>query len=374
MKNIFIIGSKGYNKNYGGWETFVTKLIDNYSDSKTLFHISEIYNSKNKSERINNNLIVDKIFTKKCGNATMLLYTIKSFKYYLNYIEKNNISNAIIYVLGLKLGLFLKLFKKKIKNLNIKIYLNPDGMEYKRAKWNYIIKSFFKISEKSMINNSDLVICDSKEIEKHINNKYKSVKTTYIAYGAENVKIKTSEKEILDNYNLKKEDYFLIVGRFVPENNYELIIKEFMKSSTNKQLVIISNIEHNNFYEQLLNKTNFNNDKRIILLGPIYEQESLTIIRKNAFAYIHGHSVGGTNPSLLEAMNITKLNILYDVCYNKEVGGKTCLYFNDENNNLKNLINSNLTEIKNKLGKQSKGRISKYYTWNAVIEKYKKIF
>lgn len=168
----------------------------------------------------------------------------------------------------------------------------------------------------------------------------------------------------------------MIVGRFVPENNYELMIKEFMKSKTKKDLVIISNIEENKFYKELKEKTKFDTDKRIKFVGAIYDKEALIYIRENAYAYLHGHSAGGTNPSLLEALATTKVNILFNAVYNVEVGMMACLYFSNKEKDLKNIIeraDQFDEKTRQKYGELAKDRIKKEYTWKLIVEKYKKI-
>ena len=114
----------------------------------------------------------------------------------------------------------------------------------------------------------------------------------------------------------------------MPENNYETMIAEFMKSTTSKKLVIITNIEKNKFYERLKQKTEFYKDERIKFVGTVYNKDLLKEIRKNAYGYLHGHEVGGTNPSLLEALATTNLNLLLDVGFNREVAMDGALYFN----------------------------------------------
>ena len=203
--------------------------------------------------------------------------------------------------------------------------MNPDGLEWKRDKWNWLIKQCFKISEKYSIKYCDSVVCDSKAIKKYIDEKYKKYNkpSKYIAYGSylDNKKVSEKTKQFIkEKYRTKPNDYYLVVARFVPENNLEFIINEFIKSKTKKKLIILTNVEKNKYYNYLLNKTNFDKDKRIIIPGPIYDQELLREIRVGSFAYIHGHSAGGTNPSLLEALSTTDINILYDVSYNREVG------------------------------------------------------
>lgn len=377
MKHIFIIGSRGYKASYGGWETFVTKLVDNYNDNTVLFHISGLSENKDiLNNKISNNLITDSFYIKKNGGLKMLLCTIKSFKYYIKYIKDNNIENSYIYILGLKLGPFLKIYKNKLKKLKITTLVNPDGLEHERSKWSYPVKKFFLLSEKWMLNNCNIIVCDAKGIKKYIDLKYPSLKnkTIYIAYGTDKINISNiDEDDILKDYNLKKNNYLLMVGRFVPENNFELVINEFMKSNINKDLIIISNISSSNYYNDIISKTNCLTDKRIKFIDGVYDEIKLSIIRKNAYAYIHGHSVGGTNPSLLEALSLTNLNILYNVNFNKDVGNNACIYF-DEKHSLTKILNNIDTYDSKKMGKECKEIIKNNFTWEIIVQKYKKLF
>ena len=378
-KKVFIIGSRGYHYNYGGWETFVSNLVDNYNDSDTIFHISELSDNKIDEyleNRVNDNVIVNYFCVKQKGGVQMLLCTIKAFRYYLKYIKDNNINNAYFYILGLKLGPLLKLYRKQLNRLNITVLVNPDGLEHERSKWNILVKKFFLYSEKSMLNNCDTIICDAKGIKKYIDNKYPSLKnrTRYIAYGTNKIDLSNvDEDNILKEYNLNKDNYILMVGRLVPENNYELVINEFMNSKIDKQLVIVSNINNSKYYQELINKTKCLNDKRIVFIDGIYDNIKLSVVRKNAYAYIHGHSVGGTNPSLLEALSLTKLNILYEVNFNKDIGNNSCLYFKLDGSLTKILNNINSYD-REKLSLEAKGIINNNFTWDIIVSKYKKIF
>lgn len=377
MRHIFIIGSRGYRAKYGGWETFVTNLVDNYNDDNTIFHVSGLSEKEEKlNNKISNNLVTDSFYIKQNGGIKMLLCTMKAFRYYIKYIKENNISNSYIYVLGLKLGPLLKLYKNKLNSLGITILVNPDGLEHERSKWNYLVKKFFLLSEKWMLFNSDIIVCDAKGIKKYIDLKYPKLKkkTIYIAYGTNSINLKDiNEKNVLKEYNLSKNNYCLMVGRFVPENNYELVIDNFMKSKINKKLVIVSNISSSNYYNEVVEKTKCASDDRIVFIDGIYDQLKLAVIRKNAYAYIHGHSVGGTNPSLLEALSLTNLNILYDVCFNKDVGKDACIYFNNENNLIR--ILDNIDKYDSKLmSKKCKEIIKNNFTWDIIVNKYKNIF
>ena len=379
MKNVFIIGSRGYHFNYGGWETFVSNLVDNYNDKETIFHIATITTKKEEKEiKINDNILVNPIYVSIKGSPAMFLFSVKSFFFYLKYVKKNDLSKSYFYILGLKLANFLGMTKNILKRYNIITLVNPDGLEHKRGKWNYLVKKFFLFSEKSMLKNSDKIICDAIGIKEYIDTTYPKLKnkTTYIAYGANSIKFTDEFKnETLKEYNLLDGNYLLMVGRCVPENNYVLVIKEFLKSSINKELVIISNISNGNYYNKLIKETNCLSDKRIRFIDGVYDNKKLAVIRKCAYLYIHGHSVGGTNPSLLEALSLTDLNILYDVNFNHDIGSSSCLYFKEENS-LKELLDNKeyLDSQKEQLGKKAKKIIQNNFTWDIIVKKYKKIF
>ena len=383
-KNIFIVGARGYHFPYGGWETFVDNLIDNTKDKTIKYYITNLTHEKKEKKKISyqSNVEIHNIYVPAQGFVTMFTFTIISINHFINYIKKKKMNNVILVVLGCKVGPLFLIWRPILHKLGVKVIINPDGLEWKREKWAWWIKQCFKISERYSIKYSDYCVCDSKAILEYVNKKYKKSKTlsTFIAYGAyENTKAYKTKmvKELWEKYQISSKNYYLIVGRFIPENNYETMIKEFMKSKTKKDLVIICNLEKNKFYQQLKENTNFDKDKRIKFIGSVYEQESLLYFRQHAYAYIHGHSAGGTNPSLLEALANTNVNILYDVSYNKEVGENSCFYFTKEENNLKKVINKTekLTEKEQKdYGALAKERIHKEYTWDLVVNKYSKLF
>ena len=269
--------------------------------------------------------------------------------------------------------------------MDILLFVNPDGCEWKREKWNYFVRKYLKLSERCMAKYADLLICDSINIEQYIKETYSKYQpnTTFIAYGSDLPEQKNTsiDENALENWYKEKQviknEYYLIVGRFVPENNYEIMIKEFMKSNTKKDLVIITNVEKNRFYEELNQKTHFEKDKRIKFVGTVYDSNLLNEIRKNAYGYLHGHEVGGTNPSLLEALSSTKLNLLLDVNFNREVADDSSIYWNKDENNLSNLLNS-LENIKPEEIQQyeikAKERIKDIYNWQKIVKQYETIF
>ena len=380
MKHVFIIGSKGIPANYGGFETFADELVSRKKAKDIEYHVACMNASKDITYKGTDCFSVN---VPNVGPAKAVIYDLKAIKRATEIAEQQNLHDGILYILACRIGPFVQYATKKLRKRGFKIYVNPDGHEWMRAKWNAAIKKYWKFSEKLMVKHADLLICDSKNIEKYIKDEYSQYhpSTTFIAYGADTAKSKLKEdsRELLDWYkkfNIKPRDYYLIVGRFVPENNYETIIREFTRSKTKKDLVIITNIEHNKFYDKLLEATHFNQDSRIKFVGTVYDKNLLKKIRELSHAYIHGHFVGGTNPSLLEALASTDINILYDCGFNREVAEDGALYFSKADGNLTELINETdkiPTEKIHKLSQQAKKRIEEFYIWNKIVEEYENV-
>ncbi len=387
-KHVFIVGCKGIPTRYGGFETFVDKLTEYRTDENIQYHVARIlddkeYNPQNTEYQYNNAHCFD-IKQRTGGPARAIFYDIDAIKYCINFIKEHNIKDPIVYVLACRIGPFIGGLKKKIHKLGGKLYVNPDGHEWKRAKWSAPVRKYWKLSEKLMVKHADFLVCDSLGIESYIKEDYKKYnpKTTFIAYGAETSAstLKDDDEKVLNWYgkfNIKPKNYYLIVGRFVPENNFEVMIKEFMKSKTKKDLVIITGYEGVGLYDELKEKTHFDKDKRIKFVGTVYDQQLLKKIREDAYGYIHGHSVGGTNPSLLEALGRTDLNLLFDVCFNREVGQDGAKYWTKEYGLLAQMLEraDQMTDQEiEEIGTKAKERIDKYYSWEYITQRYEELF
>lgn len=393
---VFLVGAKNIGS-YGGYETFVEKLTKyNKEDSLIKYYVAckssgtsainenDLENVKiiSDTEFIHNNAKCFKVNVPNIGAAQAIYYDVASLHQCLKYIEQERIKNPIVYILTCRIGFFLNYFYKKIHKLGGKIFLNPDGHEWLREKWSYPIKKYWKLSEKLMVKHSDLIICDSLEIESYIHKMYKKYnpKTTFIPYGAEMIDGKNFDTSILykwyEKYNIVSKNYYLIVCRFVPENNFETIIREYVKSNTKKDLVIITT-NNPKFMSKLEAKLHFSEDKRIKFVGTVYEEQLLQQIRMNAYAYIHGHEVGGTNPSLLESLATTDINLLLNVPFNAEVGKNGVFYWSKKENNLSELINTidslSHQEIMN-ISTKAKQRIYDLYNWENIVNMYERIF
>ncbi len=388
IQHVYIVGSKGIPANYGGFETFVEKLTAGQENRQIKYHVASRFDNSEqagKKQRFEyNGADVFSIDVPNIGSAQAIVYDYKALKEAIRISKQNQDKHPIFYVLANRSGPFAKHFAKEIHALGGRFYLNPDGHEWARAKWPKPVRKYWKYSEKKMVAAADLIIADNPEIEKYIKKEYSSFhpQTTYIAYGTDlqRSKLTMKDQKVRDWFKQKRiteNNYFLVVGRFVPENNYETMIREFMTSRTKKDFVLVTNVEKNRFYERLKQRTHFDQDPRIKFVGTVYDQELLKYIRENAFAYFHGHEVGGTNPSLLEALSMTRLNMLIDVPFNRAVAKEGAMYWNKAIGNLTAQINQTETYDKKRIidyTQAARKRVTDEFTWESIIAKYEELF
>lgn len=382
VQHIFIVGSKGIPGNYGGYETFVDKLTEYHQNNPNLkYHVACKAKDTKTFEYHNADCFDVKV--PSIGPAQAIYYDVAALNQCVRYIKRHNIQHPIVYILACRIGPFAAHFQRVIHKLGGKLYINPDGHEWMRAKWSAPVRKYWKISEQLMTKHCDLLICDSKNIEDYIHDEYGKYnpKTTFISYGAETRKSKLADDDpkLIAWYKekgLSPKSYYLVVGRFVPENNYETMIREFMKSHSKRDFALITNVS-DKFLEELKEKTHFDQDSRIKFVGTVYDKELLMKIRENAYGYFHGHEVGGTNPSLLEALGSTDLNLLLDVGFNREVAEDSALYWTKQSGNLASLIDwadgMNADEI-SELGKKASLRIVEAYSWQHIADEYESRF
>lgn len=403
VQHVFLIGAKSFGA-YGGYETFINKLTEYHENTKEIqYHVACKANGQgcmdesklngvtilSEDEFLYHNAHGFKIrVPERLGSAQAVYYDMAALRKSCEIIERDKMAHPIVYIMACRIGPFMHAFFERIHKLGGKIFLNPDGHEWMRTKWSPSVRKYWKESERLMVKYSDLIVCDSVNIEKYIHESYdgkclrgSNPRTTFIAYGAETRKSRLSDNEEgflswLEEHGASVGHYYLIVGRFVPENNYKTMLREFMRSHTSKDLLVITN--PNEKLEACLERElHFHSDARIKFVGTVYDQELLMKIRENAYGYLHGHEVGGTNPSLLEALGSTNLNLLLDVGFNKEVAREAALYWNKEQGNLAALIDqadAMEQEAVEKIGVLAKERIEQAYSWQFICDQYRKIW
>lgn len=393
MQHVFICGAKSIGR-YGGYETFVDMLavhFEQYEDVQ--LHILCKANGEGcMDERTLPGAVSTgsntfsyhgahciKLPVPNLGPASAIWYDVQAVSTCLQYCAQNHIEAPVLYILTCRIGPFIGGLKRRLKKLGGQLQLNPDGHEWMRQKWSAPVRRYWKLSEKQMVHAADLVICDSLRIEEYIQAEYAAFhpSTTYISYGADITPSPLAQDDPafqgwLAQHGLTAGEYYLVVCRLVPENNVETILREFMHSSTRRKLAVIAT-PNSKLYAQLDEKLHFSSDERICFTGVVYDAPLLKKIRENAYAYFHGHQVGGTNPSLLEGLGATPLNLLLDVGFNREVALDAALYWTKEPGDLSALIaraDALPAAERSRLGAMAKERIRTHYSWPYIAGQY----
>lgn len=355
-KKLAILGIVGVPANYGGFETLVENLLDLLPK---FYDVTIFCERKSYPEKLESYKGAKLIYlNQKANGAQSILYDsislLRSYKKE-DYILLLGVSGAIMIP-------FLKPFTKA------KIVSHIDGLEWKRDKWGWFAKKFLKFSEMLAIRFSDGVIADNRHIQKYITEEY-SHSSYLIAYGANHVspvEIESYQKK----FSFLGKPYVFTVCRIEPENNVEMQLRAFKECEIGMPYVVVGNWNANDYGMRLYH--DYSKVKNIILYNPIYEMEELNVLRSNCFFYLHGHSAGGTNPSLVEAMYLGLPVIAYGVNYNRETTFGKALYFNNFEE-LKDLLLQIRTLNRDQIRKDLCKLAKKNYSWEAITKKYVKM-
>lgn len=350
---VALIGTAGLPANYGGFESlaeYLTKYLGKRFDI-TVYCSGKLYENKIKSY----NKAQLKYIPLHANGVQSIPYDIISIFNALFYADVL----LILGVSGCVIVPFVKLISRKT------IIVNIDGLEWKRAKWGKAAKWFLKYSEKLAVKYADTIIADNKVIQQYVKDSY-GVTSELIAYGADHASIENLTPELIAEYPFLHEKYAFKVCRIEPENNIEMILDAFSTFPA-LSMVLIGNWNNSNYGKTMKEKFKF--FKNIHLLDPIYDQNILNQIRSNCFIYVHGHSAGGTNPSLVEAMYLGLPIISFGINYNIETTENKALYFNTREELIKVLINLENVHLKAIADKMVKIAIKKY-SWSIIAEQY----
>ena len=357
MKHVAIIGTVGLPAKYGGWETLVSNLT---CQLKSRFELTVFCSGiKYKDRLLEYNGARLKYINLNANGIQSIPYDVISIYKSLKFAD----TILILGVSGCIFLPFVKLFGKS------KIIVNIDGLEWKRDKWNGFAKWFLKLSERIAVKYADLVITDNKAIQQYVIDEY-GVTSELIAYGGDHASKELLRDSDKDQYTFLNDKYAFKVCRVEPENNLDIILESF--SFCNSQPVVIVGNWSNSAYGVEL-RQRYEKYQNIYMLDPIYNQKDIDILRSNCFIYIHGHSAGGTNPSLVEAMFLELPVIAFDVSYNRETTHNQSMYF-DSKQQLIGILEG-LDKIDLKVVAQSMKCIAdKEYTWPIIAEKYANVF
>jgi glycosyltransferase involved in cell wall biosynthesis len=354
MKRVAIIGTVGVPGRYGGFETLAHQLVDHLS-GEFEFKVYCSSQAYSKNERV------------KHFNGVRLYYLpfnangIQSIIYdYLSILHALFVSDimVILGVSGCTLIPFIRLFTNK------KIIVNIDGLEWKRQKWNYLAKLFLKFSEGVAVKWSHADITDNEAIQRYTSIQYGTL-STLIEYGGNHVlKVSPTNRDAI-KYPFVYGPYAFKVSRIEPENNIHIVLEAF--AGLKQMLVIVGNWNKSSYGKDL--KKSFSIYRNIKMLDPIYNQRELDVLRSNCLLYIHGHSAGGTNPSLVEAMNLSLPVLAFDCEYNRATTENEAIYFSDSKS-LKKVVNRTSLKELMEMRIVMEEIASRRYTWNTIAMKY----
>lgn len=356
-KKIAIIGTVGVPAKYGGFETLTEYLTKNLYDS---YELTVFCSGKSYSQKL------DSYNSAKLEYVNLHANGVQSIPYDIISIFKSLRFADTLLILGVSGCIilpFVRLFSKK------HVVVNIDGLEWKRDKWGKGAKWFLKFSEKLAVKYSDVVVADNKVIQEYVMNEY-GVKSELIAYGADHVTKEILSLELKVRYPFLGSRYAFKVCRIEPENNIHLILDAFSKYKL-LNIVMIGNWENSEYGREL--KEKYSSFENIFLLDPIYEQKSLNQIRSNCYVYMHGHSAGGTNPSLVEAMYLGLPIMAFGVQYNRETTEGKALYFDDKDELtrlLENIDDAQLQIVAHDMFTVAKEN----YVWEKIAKQYAGLF
>lgn len=355
---IAIIGTRGIPNNYGGFEQLAQYLSLGLIEKG---HEVYVYNSDKHDYK-------DKIWKGvniiHKQDPEKYIGAIGQFIYDLNCIinaRKHNFD--VILNLGYtSSSIWMRLFPKKSR-----VITNMDGLEWKRSKYSKNVQKYLMYAENLAVKHSDFLVADSKAIQVYLLQKYK-VQSAFIAYGAKLFNKPDTEK--LLPFAVEAYKYNMLIARMEPENNIETILDGVSRSKNNVPFLVIGNSK-NKFGLYLIQK--FKDDKRIIFSGSIYDESLVDNLRYFSNLYFHGHSVGGTNPSLLEAMGCKSLIMAHDNEFNKSVLGNSAYYFKDSNE-ISDMLDVDIDyETRKKFTDSNIIKIESDYSWGKIIELYEKV-
>ncbi|MBV4356365.1 DUF1972 domain-containing protein [Pinibacter aurantiacus] len=355
---IGIIGTRGIPNRYGGFEQFVESIGPALVKRG---HEVYVYNSSlhpyQGKEWKGVNILHQNDPENRLGTAGQFIYDLNCI------LDSRKRNYDIILQLGYtSSSIWTFLFPKKSL-----LITNMDGLEWKRSKYSSLVRSFLKSAEKWAALHSDYLIADSKCIQNYLQDKYKK-HSEFIAYGA--MPFATPNEAVLKQYKIEKYKYNLLIARMEPENNIEMIIKGHVNAKHKDHLLIIGGV-NNQYGKKLKEKYS---SASVIFLGAIFNMEILNNLRFYSNLYFHGHSVGGTNPSLLEAMSSNALIIANDNIFNRSVLKKNAFYFTSENDisvmlNMQLKKENHLQKLQNNMEK-----IRHQYSWTRIVNQLESFF
>ena len=360
---IAIIGSRGYPYVYSGYETFVRELSERLvrqGIGVTVYCHRSLFRDRPKEV---NGIRLVYIPTIEKKNLSQFIHSFQSMLHACfsrcDVILAVNSSNG-------PFGLLTRIFRKRSA-------INVDGLEWLRPKWRGLGMRYFHWASKVATRLFDRVITDSLAMQTIYRNEF-GCGSTMIAYGA--TIGPAADPKLLDKWQLRPRQYYLIVGRLVPDNNADLIVREFTASASARKLVVVGDVPYKDRYAGTIRR--YAADPRIVFTGYVTDQDELSALYQHCHAYCHGHEFGGTNPALLQALANGCAVCALDTVFNREMllDGDYGLFFNKEKGSLGKLVGEmeKRPELLDGFRQKARSRIRENYSWEKIFARYCQLF
>ena len=351
-----ILGTRGIPARYGGFETFAEKLAIGLCERG--FDVTVFCESgESAGPDVFQGVKLRYVSAAALGPLQTVLYDLKCL-----WAARKGYD--VVYMLGYGAAPFCVIPRL----WGTEVWINPDGLEWARAKWGFVAKCYFRLMEWISLHAANRIIADAEAIASSLASRHGTLSAcTVIPYGCEVIEA-PPPAELLSEWGLAPEDYYLVVCRLEPENHVLEILQAFQQSHSNKQLIVVGNHLTGTSYVTQLRTVQ---DPRIRMIGTVYDSAKLTCLRYHSFAYMHGHSVGGTNPSLLEAMGCGNLVFAHDNPFNRETLGSCGYFFANEMELAESidLAEHDHAELA-RLRSASRSRAGANYRWPDIVSSY----
>ncbi|MEO6541428.1 MAG: DUF1972 domain-containing protein [Ferruginibacter sp.] len=352
--NIAIIGSRGIPNNYGGFEQMAQWLAVGLVNNG---HMVTVYNSHDhpyKEKEWNGVKLIH------CYDAENAIGTAGQFIYDLNCILNARKKN---YDVVLFLGYTSSSVWGRLFPQHTVIISNMDGLDWKRTKYSGPVRFFLQYAEKLAVKYSHYLIADSTAIQTYLLRKYR-IESKYIPYGAEITT--TANESVLKQFGLIKFNYYMLMARMEPENNIDMILRGYCRSHATNKFIVVGNF-NNAFGRMMLER--YGKDERVYFAGAVFDPEKTAALRRFCKLYFHGHSVGGTNPSLLEAMAHGCPVVSHDNDFNRAVLQEDAFYF-DTAGAVLQIVNRHKEADTRVMVKNNLKKIEEQFNWPGIITRY----
>lgn len=354
-KKIAIIGTVGLPAKYGGFETLASHLVEHLDQQYdlTVYCSGKQYPEADRPNKYRGAKL--KYLPLQANGVQSIPYDTWSILHALLFADVL----LILGVAGAWILPFVRLFSSK------RIIISIDGIEWKRDKWSWPAKMYLYWAERIAVKYAHCDISDNESIQDYTAIRYGSL-SSVIEYGADHTQEVEVQPEDVSRHPFLAKPYAFKVCRIEPENNVEMILKAFLEFSK-FPLVLVGNWDKSDYGVNL--RTTYAANKNLILLDPIYDQREIDLLRGNASLYVHGHSAGGTNPSLVEAMYLGLPIMAFNVSYNRTTTERKAFYFSHAQE-LNNLLERTPQMALRQVGKEMKEIADRRYKWPLIAQKY----